>query len=169
MKPTPDELRSRLRYEPETGLLYWRDGEKFAGRRAFVAVTKRGYHATTFRPRAGKQTSLSAHRVAWAIYHGEWPSGQIDHINGDKLDNRILNLRDVSNAVNAKNMALKSNNKSGVPGVFRHSQTGKWSAQINNGEKTIGLGCFDSFGDAVIARKAAERALGYHQNHGRTK
>jgi len=162
------ELRARLRYEPDTGLLYWRDGEKFSGRRAFAHVSSRGYNATSIKIRStGKLTTMSAHRVAWAIHYGEHPTGQIDHINGNKTDNRISNLRDVVNAENAKNLAMKSNNTSGVNGVYKHSQTGKWTAQINAGGKTIGLGCFERIEDAIIARKAAERVLMYHENHGR--
>lgn len=163
-----EELRARLRYEPDTGLLYWREGEKFAGRRAFAHVSVRGYNATSIKIRStGKSTTMSAHRVAWAIHYGEHPTGQIDHINGNRTDNRISNLRDVMNIENARNSAMSGRNKSGVCGVYIHTQTGKWTAQINAFGKTIGLGCYSNRSDAVIARKAAEKVLGYHENHGR--
>lgn len=169
MEVTAEELKSRLDYNPETGLLYWKPGSPRAGKEAFTNVTKRGYKATTFTPRNGPTTTLSAHRVAWAIYYGEFPSGMIDHINGDKTDNRISNLRDVTNAENARNAALHCKNRSGVSGVYLHRQTGKWCAQISAFGKMVGLGLFSSKSDAIIARKSAERVLGYHPNHGRPK
>ena len=161
-----DEVKRRLRYEPQTGLIFWRDGNLRAGKQAFTYKNKRGYFSSTFRHSSGT-TSLSAHRVAWALHFSQWPTGQIDHINGDRSDNRIENLRDVINAENAKNMSLSKSNSSGVCGVYRHSQTKKWTAQINVNGRAIGLGCFDLFSEAVIARKAAERVLGYHENHGK--
>lgn len=159
------EIKSRLRYEPDTGRIFWIKGNR-AGKQAFTYVSKRGYHVSTFRHEGGC-TTLAAHRVAWSLSHGEWPSGQIDHINGNRLDNRLVNLRDVVNAENARNSAMTSRNTSGVNGVYLHNQTGKWCAQIDAFGKTVGLGLFTEKRDAVIARKAAERVLGYHPNHGR--
>lgn len=167
MKATVEELRSRLEYNPQTGLIYWKEGSPRAGREAFTSINARGYKATTFRPRNGGATTLAAHRAAWAIHYGEFPSGSIDHINGDKIDNRIENLRDVTNIENSRNMAVNKRNKSGVLGVYFHKQTGKWCAQISAFGKHVGLGLFSSQSDAIIARKAAERVLGYHPNHGR--
>lgn len=161
-----EELKSRLRYDADTGLIFWKEGERRAGRQAFTYVSARGYCVTTFRGKEG-ETTLAAHRVAWALHYGEFPSGQIDHINGIRTDNRISNLRDVVNAENAKNLAMKSSNTSGVTGVYLHKQTGKWCAQINAFGKTIGLGLFTQKNEAIIARKAAERVLNYHPNHGR--
>lgn len=170
------DLRDRLMYCPNSGVFTWRNREdaskswnaRFSGKEAFTYQNKRGYKTTNIRfESCGNPVPLLAHRVAWALIYNEWPSGQIDHINGDKADNRICNLRDVVNAENAKNMALKSSNKTGVSGVYLHKQTGKWCAQINAFGKTVGLGLFEKKGDAVIARKAAERVLGYHENHGR--
>ena len=167
MTVSVEELRKRFRYEPDTGHIFWRTGIR-APRRAFTYIGKRGYAVTTFRSwRSAKRITLSAHRTAWALHYCEHPTGNIDHINGDRVDNRIANLRDVVSAENARNVAVGSNNSSGVIGVYRHSQMPKWTAQINAFGKTVGLGCFTRFEDAVIARKAAERVLGYHPNHGR--
>ncbi len=161
-----EDLKDRLTYDPDTGLLHWREGHHLAGREAFTYTSTRGYKTTNLTVR-GSKLGITAHRAAWALHHDRMPNGQIDHINGDRLDNRIVNLREVTNAENAKNSCIGSKNTSGVLGVYRHSQTGKWTAQINAFGKTIGLGCFSEFSDAVIARKAAERVLGYHPNHGR--
>jgi hypothetical protein len=167
MDVTIEELKSRLQYDAETGLIFWKAGNRRAGKEAFTTVSVRGYKATTFRSLHGSVTTLAAHRAAWAIHYGEFPSGSIDHINGNKLDNRIANLRDVTSAENARNSAMSRANKSGVTGVYLHKQTGKWCAQISAFGKHVGLGLFSTQSDAIIARKAAERVLGYHQNHGR--
>lgn len=178
---TPEQFRQLLRYEPDTGKLFWKSrtaemftvenaesfcrgwNSKFSGKEAFTYKSKRGYCVSNI-----SRVLLSAHRVGWAIYYGEHPSGQIDHINGVKTDNRIVNLRDVTHAENARNMAMTPRNTSGVSGVYLHRQTGKWCAQIAAFGKTIGLGLFSEKSDAIIARKAAERVLNYHPNHGRT-
>ena len=179
MKPSPELLRKLMRYEPDTGKLFWieRTQENFpsakpgalrmwnlrmAGRPALNYSGHRGYLVGSFKPH-----TLTAHRVAWAIHYGEHPVGQVDHINGNRQDNRISNLRDVTNAENARNIALSKLNTSGVPGVYLHKQTNKWCAQIAAFGRTVSIGLFEEFGDAVIARKAAERVLSYHPNHGR--
>lgn len=178
--PSPEVLRQLLRYEPETGKLFWKErtaesfayksektvawwAKKFAGREGFTHLSKRGYLVSNIGGR-----TIAAHRAAWAITHGEYPSGQIDHINGNRTDNRLENLRDVVQAENARNSAMSRMNTSGVQGVYLHKQTGKWCAQIRAFGKQVGLGLFQSQADAIIARKAAERVLGYHPNHGRS-
>lgn len=106
---------------------------------------------------------LLAHRVAWAIYHGAWPDRIVDHINHDKLDNRIQNLRLVTNSESARNKPLSPRNKSGVAGVQRVGN--RWVVTIS----TTQLGSFRSFDDAVAARRAAEVEMGFHPNHGRPR
>jgi len=76
-------------------------------------------------------------------------------------------LRDVPNGVNAKNTCIDNRNKSGVIGVYRHGQIGKWVAQITLNGKARYLGVFDRIEDAAKARKMAEEEFGYHRNHGR--
>lgn len=107
-----------------------------------------------------------AHRLAWLLTHGEFSDGDIDHINGDELDNRLVNLRSVTHKENMRNQRLRSTNKSGACGVFLNKPTGKWQAQItvDGGKKHLGL--FASFEDAVAARKSADALHSYHQNHG---
>ena len=111
---------------------------------------------------------ISAHRVVFALTLGRWPSGEIDHINGNPADNRPVNLRDVSHQENQRNMKRPRNNTSGTTGVIFDSTHGKWVARISaNGQRNQHVGCFVSKSDAVAARKAAEALHGYHQNHGR--
>lgn len=109
-----------------------------------------------------------SHRLAWFYTHGAWPN-QIDHINGVRTDNRIVNLRDVSSSVNSLNQCISKLNKSGVTGVYFQNNTKKWVAQINGEGKKRNLGCFVDWFDAVCCRKSAEVKYGYHANHGRPK
>lgn len=177
--PTPDLLRQLLRYEPETGKLFWRErppsmfqdsyrtaagcaanwNSRWAGKEAFTCKMAVGH----LQGRIGYGSYL-AHRVAWAIYYGEWPKGEIDHINHDPADNRIENLRDVSHAENHRNQSLRQNNSSGVAGVARVRDV--WYARIKRGGKLTHLGYFERFEDAVAARKDAEVMFGFHRNHG---
>lgn len=78
------------------------------------------------------KVQLRAHRVVYALYHDCWPIGDVDHIDGDKLNNCPDNLRDVPSVINSRNLALRSNNTSGYPGVYER-KPGKWSATIRRG------------------------------------
>ena len=110
-----------------------------------------------------------AHRIAWFMHYGEWPKDQIDHINGDATDNRIENLRDVSNQENQRNKSRQSRNTSGVTGVHWHKRDKKWIARIKVDKKDLYIGMFDTFEEAVAARKEAEIKYGFHENHGRER
>ena len=173
--PSPEELHRLLRYDPETGKLYWRArpesmfttssaalrwNSRFAGQEAITA-TSSGYRIGWLLSRRVK-----AHRVIWAMFHGEWPE-MIDHINGNPSDNRLENLRAATRAENAKNSRRPSNNKSGAVGVHWHQQARRWSAQIAVNGSSKHLGNFTSFNEAVAARRAAEAEHGFHENHGR--
>lgn len=180
--PSPELLRKLLRYEPDTGKLFWRErtpdmfegnkvraelgcarwNGKNAGKQAFTANGSRGYKVG-----AVFGTMYLAHRVIWAIFYGHWPKDQIDHINGDRTDNRIENLRDVSLAENRKNMKIPSHNSSGIIGVHWHRAASKWTAQIKVDGCTKHLGLFEGINEAIAARKAAEVKYGFHENHGR--
>jgi len=175
--PTPDLLRELLRYEPDTGKLFWRERpiEMFTAERhmnawnarhknkeAFTASNDRMYRVGDIFSKAFK-----AHRVIWAIHHGDWPDDQIDHINGVRDDNRIENLRVVTNAENARNKSMRKNNKSGVMGVYWNKCKSKWSAEIQCNGKKIHLGYFTSKDDAAAARAAADVKYSFHENHGR--
>lgn len=170
---TPLFLRELLAYDPETGVLVW----KVRGRHLFTSDREH----KRWNGRYGGKTAFSpnrngyldgmvfrqmqrAHRVAWAIYYGVWPTHDIDHINGVRTDNRISNLRSVDRRANSRNQKLRSTNKSGVMGVCRIR--GRWRAYINV-KRATHIGTYDTFDEAVEARRQAERRLGYHENHGR--
>lgn len=109
-----------------------------------------------------------AHRVAWALHHGEWPAGDVDHINHDRADNRICNLRDCSAKENKRNLSLYRNNKLGEAGIYWVPHCRKWKAIVgNSGGRQHYLGLFEERSDAVAARKRKLADLGFHPNHGR--
>lgn len=109
---------------------------------------------------------VKAHRLAWFLKTGKWPELEIDHINGKDYDNRWANLRDVDHSTNMKNQKLHSRNTSGAAGVYWRKDIGRWQAVITANCKKTHLGYFDSFDDAVAARKAAEVEHDFHPNHG---
>lgn len=186
--PSPEILRELLRYEPETGKLFWRERDmkwfkpsahkggmrsaewamnnwnaKFAHKEALAHVSpKCGY-----RKGAVLKIPCCAHRVAYAIYHDRQIAGEIDHISGDKTDNRIANLREVDHTGNARNVALYSSNTSGTPGVMWEKSHKAWGVKINFNGKQRRIGRFKKKEDAIAARKHAETVHGYHPNHGR--
>ena len=174
---TPELLRQLLRYEPETGKLFWKPRTvdlfkdmrcfnswtaRFSGKEALTARNTKGYYVGTI-----LGNDYSAHRAAWTLYHGFWPVGDIDHINGNPSDNRASNLRDVSRTENCKNAKISTNNKSGVTGVSYWRRGNKWRVQIKSENKVIHIGYYKNFQDAVTARRQSEADYGFHSNHGR--
>ena len=180
--PPPELLRKLLRYEPETGRLFWRErhpdmfpegnqgrealaamwNNKFAGKQSFTSDDANGYKQSTIFNRRFK-----AHRVIWAMENDEWPGNGIDHINGDPSDNRIANLRDVTHAENMRNMKRPITNTSGIIGVSWNKNAGKWMAFIGHGKNRKYLGVHETISQATAARNSAEVEMGYHENHGR--
>jgi hypothetical protein len=103
---------------------------------------------------------IKSHRLIWLYAHGRWPVGNLDHINLNKTDNRLSNLREISQKQNTENQPLRKNNTSGHPGVSKIGD--KWRVRIMHNRKEICLGRFDRFEDAVAARKAGEREYFTH-------
>lgn len=106
----------------------------------------------------------SEHRVVWLLVNGEspeYPKFEIDHINGDRSDNRIENLRKVTKSTNQRNAGRRVSNTSGVHGVNWKAGANRWVARIWNGPRHVFLGQFKTLHEAQIARKAAERVLGF--------
>lgn len=107
------------------------------------------------------------HRIIYEMHYGPIPEGyEIDHINHDRIDNRIENLRLANRSINCHNLSMMKNNTSGVTGVSYEQKVGKWRAQIRSKLKYRFLGYFDTFEEAVTARKQAETKFGFHSNHG---
>lgn len=188
-KISVDRLREIIDYDPETGKMVWRErpeehfpegkptpakraamwNGKYAGKPALTSADPRGY----FRG-AISGLNVYAHRVAVALGAGDWPDGEVDHINRDKADNRLKNLRVVSHAENRRNTPnfdaalMKRLNEAAqellsdtetydfkIAGIRRQSKT-TWSARIKKDGTERHLGTFRCFGEALLARLEAQ-------------
>jgi hypothetical protein len=157
---TAERLRELVHYDPETGIFVWlastnmrgpRRGGKEAG-----GTTTYGYRRIRI-----DQNDYQSHRLAWLYTHGEWPSGEIDHINCVRDDNRLVNLRPASRAQQSANASKRSDNTSGLKGVSWNKQRQKWQAMIAVNRRSMNLGCFDNRDAAQAAyRAAAEKHFG---------
>lgn len=156
---TQQQLKEVLDYNERTGEFTWKVTLSNRGKKGNIAGYKNTQGYWYIRIHGDKYL---AHRLAWLYVHGDWPKNEIDHINHDRADNRLCNLRPVTRKENCRNSGLRSNNTSGKTGVSRLKANGKWKSTIQDRY----LGTFDDFEHAVIAREAAEKALGYHPNHG---
>lgn len=168
-------LKELLHYDPDTGDFTWLP--RTFGTHGYTDRGVRGFNARHAGNVAGAMSDkgylraqlfgkiIPLHRLAWLYVHGEWPE-QIDHINHQRSDNRIANLRDITQAANCRNRQAHKRNKSGYGGVCRHRANNTWIASIGRAKEKIYLGSFATFEDAVRARKQAERELEYHPNHG---
>ena len=176
MELTPQRVRELLDYSPENGVFTWRErnacefakqadcdtwNTRFAGKRA-GGIGANGYRCIMIKPRL-----YTEHRLAWAHVHDTWPAGLLDHVDGNRANNCIANLREVSAVGNGRNARLSAANKSGVTGVFWRSDIDRWSAYITDNRVRRYLGTFKEFDEAVAVRKAAEKEIGFHENHGR--
>lgn len=173
---TPELCRQLFDFDPNTGAFLWKRREPMAGsdanglarwnarwtgKPAMKMLDSRGYcYARLF-----NRWQFFAHRVAWAIHYGKWPDMEIDHINGNKSDNRITNLREVTTAENLRNKSLYKNSSSDISGVMQIPGSGKWRARIEGHD----LGSYYTKNEAIAARRAGEKILRYHPNHGRPK
>jgi hypothetical protein len=176
----PEMLRELLHYDPQTGVLTW----KWREPHQFPAGTSTGPETYKMwnKQRAGKPAltarcngyrvgavwtvRIYAHRVAWAIHHGKWPEHPLDHINGDRADNRIVNLRLAPDNSNNRNRKMNRRNTSGVTGVRFCAVKQKWVASITIDGRKKTLGTYDTKDDAIHMRKMAEREHGYAPQHG---
>ena len=162
--PMIQRAREVLRYDPDTGWLIW---TVKMGRRGMI-----GFRAGSIDKLSGyRRVKLDGkmyreHRLIWAMETGFWPI-EIDHINGVRDENIWANLREVNHKENHRNKKRYVKNTSGVTGVNWHKLANKWRAIIRLNGKTLHLGLFVDFEEAVTVRKAAEIEHGYHANHGR--
>lgn len=156
---TQERLKSVIHYDPDTGAFTWivQKGRSKAGAKAGT-LNGCGYVSIWI---DGKQYKAS--RLAWLYVHGKLPVGDVDHINRNRADDRISNLRVGTHAENMQNISWRLANKSGAAGVNWHKKTGKWTAQISVDKKKIYLGVFNRIEDAIAARTAAKAK--YHKFH----
>lgn len=150
-KPISDIELDWVAYDPVTGEFHWRVSR---------GGVRKGCRAGSHGGEGYVQIQISgkihyAHRLAWRIAYGYWPAHQIDHINGNRADNRLVNLREATGVQNCQNMAKRSDNSSGYVGVSFHAARQKWRAEISVGGRRRSLGYFT---DPAIAQAAYAQA-----------
>lgn len=154
-------------YDNLTGYLHWKIRPNNRVKVGDVAGCL--HHTGYVIVRACRQNFL-AHRIVWDLNNPTdklLRDEQIDHIDQDKTNNRLHNLRKVSSVENGRNRPKNINNTSGVVGVYWYSQYAKWRAQIVVAGKLVFLGYFDEKAQADSARRNAEIKFGFHENHGK--
>ena len=152
-------LKEELHYDPETGVFVWRKNRKGLIGPGSIAggVSGEGYRRIMVRG-----TRYAEHRLAWLYVYGDWPSGEIDHINRKKDDNRIANLRDVTRSQNQQNASLQRNNTSGFRGVSWNKRDKRWFAYIRVNGALKHLGSHRDIWDACRAYELAAASLHTH-------
>lgn len=149
-----EELKKNLSYDPETGIFTW-----IVSRGSVPAGTVAGTRSMSgyLRVKIGGSTYY-AHRLAHLYMAGKWPEHEVDHVNGQKDDNRWVNLRDVTGLLNCQNQTkARKGSSTGVLGVSKFR--GRFKAQITVKGKQKFLGLFDSEVDASDAYRAAKAAV----------
>jgi len=170
--PTQGTIKRFLDYDMNTGIFVWKNRKesefkknqkcnsyktwntRFAGKEA--GMINRNYRIIVI-----NATIYQAHKLAYIYVYGDAPNDDIDHINRDASDNRIVNLRNVTRSQNMQNNGVQKNNTSGIRGVSFDNRLKQWHAYIKLNRKRIHLGIFKGFADAVQARYDAEVKHGF--------
>ena len=187
---TQSQLKELLSYNSETGVLTWnrRDikwfshckyperackswNTKYCEKIAGNVHDKKGNTGYTELSIwvCGSKKPYAAHRLIWIYMSGKEPYGEIDHIDGNGLNNSWDNLRDVSKVENAQNSTISLRNKSGFTGVSWSTERKKWQVSIRANGTNISGGRFDNLNDAIKKRIELNIEYGFHKNHGREK
>lgn len=157
--PSVELVKSMIDYDPATGIMTSkvRTGGNISVGSVVGYSDRNGYRWVSI-----NKQKFPAARVAWCLSYGEWPvDGEIDHINRDRGDNRLSNLRLVSREINQRNRGVNRNNKSGVIGVSFSSRCGMYVAGMTLNYKAFSIGMFDTMEEAVFKRWECEIQYGY--------
>ncbi|HEJ7990233.1 TPA: HNH endonuclease [Serratia liquefaciens] len=160
---THEYLRDNLNYNKDTGLFTWMKPRK----RVMVGNYAGCQNIAGYITICIDKKIYRAHRLAWFFVNGEWPAGEIDHINGIKTDNRISNLREATRAENQRNQLAPKTNTSGIKGVSWDKKRKRWLAQCMVDKKLFNIGRFEEQDDAEKAVRIFRTK--YHKdfaNHG---
>jgi len=150
-----EELLLLLRYDPQTGRFKWiTPGNGYKKDWFLGTLEPHGYRTIRVLDR-----KYYAHRLAWFYNHGKWPVAEIDHINGERSDNRLCNLREAFRSQQLQNASLRKDNTSGVKGVVWHSDIRKWVARIHVDGKAVHIGCYKEKEHASAAYDMEARRL----------
>jgi hypothetical protein len=158
-----EQIRSQLDYDPETGIFRWKAAKGNAAAGSVAGYVRKDRYTEI----KVNGTKYKAHRLAWMIHYGVVPDREVDHINNDTQDNRIINLRLATREENSWNSPRRDNNTSGVKGVSYHKKSEKWQAAMDFMGKRIYLGIFETKEAASEAIKSLRQSLhGEFVNHG---
>jgi HNH endonuclease/AP2 domain len=149
---TQARLRELLDYNPETGVFVWK---MKASMRTKIGSVAGSSHCGRYLQVKVQTKKYLMHRLAWFYSYGVWPANEIDHINGNKIDNRLDNLREASRSQNEANKFIRIDSASRIKGVCWKKQNKKWKAEICVNKKRIYLGYYDTSEDAQAAYCAA--------------
>lgn len=152
---THSRLQEVFDYNPDTGV-FTRKAKQTGVRKGAVSGS---LHAYGYLVTSIDRKSYTCHRLAWLYMTGAWPQGQIDHVNGDRKDNRFVNLRDVTKTQNAQNQrkAQRSNKSTGVLGTWKNGNG--FAARISHNNTKLYLGTFKTLAEAKTAYIEAKRKL----------
>lgn len=181
--PSQEYLKSILDYNPETGDLTWKKRPRssfktdgiFKSWNTRLSGTKAGTESFNSTGKMYSSVSVNGrkimtHRIVWVLLYGSIvESLEIDHIDGNGLNNRIKNLRLVTRHENSKNLKLSKSNNSGTVGVGFDKRRGLWRARVSILGIDTHLGYFSNKEDAISARRIADSKYKFHENHGDTR
>lgn len=163
---TQEELAERLSYDPLTGELTWI--AKGNARKVVV-----GSRAGSVSPHGHRVIRLKGylypeHHIIWRLYYGVWPTGYLDHDDHDEQNNRILNLKDVTQAVNNRNQSKRSDNSTGHTGIWINKKNAKkrFMSEVGYEGKRVHLKAHYSIEEAIACRANVLKEYGFHVNHG---
>lgn len=156
-------IREIFQYDKLSGILLWKINS--------AGIVKKGVEVGHIATTDGKSyryvmmrgVTYRVHRIIFFYMKGYFPL-EVDHIDGNGLNNKWNNLRSADDIINARNQRLSVRNKSGIPGVLWRKDRKSWYSTI--GDKNIYLGAYKDFFEACCVRKSAEKKYGYHDNHG---
>lgn len=159
-KPSAKDIQKAFAYDPQAGIFRWKKHRtrKFVGKIAGFVSKQKGYWLLTLRDQ-----KVLGHIAAWCCYYGKYPKTYLDHIDLDKNNNRISNLRLSSKSNNGANRPPQINNTSGYKGVFWSKAAKKWMVQIKIRNRLCYGGLFTSKIDAASRYdEMATRGFGEH-------
>lgn len=162
-KLTFEEASYAFFYDAKLGQLIWQNPTSNRVRKGDSVGSPAYPNGVPYLYVSLNKKKVANHQVIWLLCTGYWPTDQIDHIDGNSLNNRIENLRESSQAENTRNQKRHQHNSTGVTGVGRYKN--KWRAYI--GRDATHLGYFNTKEEAIAARIAAEKALGFTETHGK--
>ena len=154
--PTQEQVKNLFNYNSKMGTITWTSG-KFTGKEAGW-ISNAGYRKVCIFGR-----DYQAHRIVWLYHNGYFPENGLDHINRNKSDNRIENLREATQSCNMINTGVRADNKTGVKGVYYNKMQERWHPRITLSGKKHHLGFYKNFHNAVLARLAGEQCLNWEK------